>query len=120
MRISKSRCGNKDRLRPMREETTSIWINFIKQIFFQKFAYAKQNALVTTKLNGVEPSVDTFKSGDWLLTAETFLIVYPNGENTKNVYKFVEWCYNNDQYADQLDYVPLSDKKKNDVRKLWK
>jgi phosphate transport system substrate-binding protein len=89
-------------------------------IGYVEFAYAKQNALVTTKLNGVEPSVDTFKSGDWLLTAETFLIVYPNGENTKNVYKFVEWCYNNDQYADQLDYVPLSDKKKNDVRKLWK
>ena len=89
-------------------------------IGYVEYAYAKQNALVTTKLNGVEPSVDTFKSGDWLLTAETFLIVYPNGENTKNVYKFVEWCYNNDQYADQLDYVPLSDKKKNEVRKLWK
>jgi phosphate transport system substrate-binding protein len=89
-------------------------------IGYVEFAYAKQNALVTTKINGVEPNIDTFKSGEWVLTAETFLIVYPDGENTKNVYKFVEWCYNNDQYANQLDYVPLSDKKKNEVRKLWK
>jgi len=89
-------------------------------IGYVEYAYAKQNGLTTTRVNGVEPSADAFKSGDWILTAETFLIVYPNGENTKNVYKFVEWCYNNDRYAAELDYVPLSDKKKNEVRKLWK
>jgi phosphate transport system substrate-binding protein len=89
-------------------------------IGYVEYAYAKQNSLTTTRINGVEPSADAFKSGKWILTADTFLIVYPDGANTKNVYKFVEWCYNNDQYADQLDYVPLSDKKKNEVRKLWK
>ena len=88
-------------------------------IGYVEFAYAKQNSLTTTRINGVEPSANAFKSGDWILTAETFLIVYPNGENTKNVYKFVEWCYNNDHIAEELDYVPLSDKTKNETRKLW-
>ena len=89
-------------------------------IGYVEYAYAKQNSLTTTRINGIEPSADAFKSDDWILTAETFLIVYPNGDTTKNVYKFVEWCYNNDVYATELDYVPLSDEKKNEVRKLWK
>lgn len=87
---------------------------------YVEFAYAKQNGLTTTQVNGVNPSADTFKSGDWIFTAETYLIVYPDGEKTKDVYKFVEWCYNNDQYADQLDYVPLGDAKKQIARDLMK
>lgn len=87
---------------------------------YVEFAYAKQNGLTTTQINDVSPSSDTFKSGDWILTAETYLIVYPDGEKTKDVYKFVEWCYNNDQYADQLDYVPLSDKRKQIARDLMR
>lgn len=75
---------------------------------YVEYAYAKQNSLITTKIDGVEPSADTFKSDQWALTASTFLIVYPNGENTKNVAQFVKWCYNNDQMAEELDYVPLS------------
>lgn len=87
---------------------------------YVEFAYAKQNGLSTTQVNSVEPSSDTFKSGEWILTAETYLIVYPDGEKTKDVLEFVEWCYNNDQYADQLDYVPLSDKRKQIARDLMK
>jgi phosphate transport system substrate-binding protein len=86
---------------------------------YVEYAFAKQNDLTTTTLNGVAPSADTFKSGDWAITAQTFIIVYPNGENTKAVYKFFEWAYNNDQIAEELDYVPLSDKTKNESRKLW-
>jgi len=89
-------------------------------IGYVEYAYAKQNNLITTKLNGVEPSADTFKSGAWDITAQTFIIVYPNGKNTKQVYEFFEWAYNNDQYVEQLDYVPLSDTVKNESRKLWK
>jgi phosphate transport system substrate-binding protein len=89
-------------------------------IGYVEFAYAKQNGLTTTQVNGVNPSADAFKSGDWVLTAETFLIIYPDGEKTKDVLKFVEWCYNNDQYADQLDYVPLGDARKQIARDLMK
>lgn len=81
-------------------------------IGYVEYAYAKQNGLVTTKIDGNEPSAEAFKSGKWILTAETFLIVYPDSENTKNVAEFVKFCYNNDAMADALDYVPLSAEKK--------
>lgn len=86
---------------------------------YVEYAFAKQNDLTTTTLNGVAPSADTFKSGDWAITAQTFIIVYPDSKNTKAVYKFFEWAYNNDKIAEELDYVPLSDKTKNESRKLW-
>jgi phosphate transport system substrate-binding protein len=88
-------------------------------IGYVEYAYAKQNGLTTTKINGVEPSAEAFKSGEWKLTASTFIIVYPNGENTQNAYKFFEWCYNNDAIAESLDYVALSDTVKAQTRALW-
>jgi len=88
-------------------------------IGYVEYAYAKQNGLTTTKINGVEPSAAAFKSGEWALTASTFIIVYPNGERTKDVYKFFDWCYNNDAIAESLDYVALSDKIKAESRDLW-
>ena len=81
-------------------------------IGYVEYAYAKQNKLPTTRVDGVEPSAEAFKSGKWILTAETYLIVYPNGANTSKVADFVAWAYQNDQYAEELDYVPLSDAKK--------
>ena len=88
-------------------------------IGYVEYAYAKQNGLTTTRINGVEPSAAAFKSGEWVLTASTFIIVYPNGERTKDVYKFFDWCYNNDAIAESLDYVALSDKIKAESRALW-
>jgi phosphate transport system substrate-binding protein len=88
-------------------------------IGYVEYAYAKQNGLTTTKINGVEPSAAAFKSGEWTLTASTFIIVYPNGEKTQAVYKFFEWCYNNDAIAESLDYVALSDKTKAETRAIW-
>tara|TARA_R110000803_G_scaffold26694_3_gene62937 strand:- start:1182 stop:2057 length:876 start_codon:yes stop_codon:yes gene_type:complete len=86
---------------------------------YVEYAYAKQNGLTTTRINGVEPSAAAFKSGEWTLTASTFIIVYPTGENTQAVYKFFDWCYNNDAIAESLDYVALSDKTKAETRALW-
>lgn len=88
-------------------------------IGYVEYAYAKQNGLTTTRINGVEPSAAAFKSGEWVLTASTFIIVYPNGKRTKDVYKFFDWCYNNDSIAESLDYVALSDKIKAESRALW-
>ena len=87
-------------------------------IGYVEYAYAKQNGLTTTRLNGVAPSAEAFKSGEWTFTAETFLIVYPDGANTKNVAEFVKFCYDNDAMADALDYVPLSAEKKAATLKL--
>jgi len=87
-------------------------------IGYVEYAYAKQNSLTTTRVNGVESSADAFKSGKWILTADTFLIVYPDGANTKHVAEFVKYCYENDAMADALDYVPLSAEKKAATLKL--
>ena len=86
---------------------------------YVEYAYAKQNGLTTTRINGVEPSAAAFKSGEWTLTASTFIIVYPNGDKTQEVYKFFAWCYDNDAIAESLDYVALSDKTKAETRALW-
>jgi len=95
-------------------------VNQVKgSVGYVEYAYAKQNELTTTKLNGVTPSADTFKSGDWDITAKTFIIVYPDGKNTKAVYEFFDWAYKNDQIAESLDYVPLSDVTKAESRKIW-
>ena len=88
-------------------------------IGYVEYAYAKQNGLVTTRIDGVEPSAAAFKSGAWTLTASTYIIVYPNGDKTQDVYKFFEWCYNNDVIAESLDYVALSDKVKAETRAIW-
>ena len=89
-------------------------------IGYVEYAYAKQNNLPTTRVNGVAPSAEAFKSGKWILTAETFLIAYPNDPRIKDVLAFVEFCYNNDKAADDLDYVPLSEERKAIARRLMK
>lgn len=81
-------------------------------IGYVEYAYAKSSALTTTKIDGIEPSAAGFRSSKWTLTAETYLIVYPDGANTKHVAEFVKFCYDNDAMADELDYVPLSAEKK--------
>jgi phosphate transport system substrate-binding protein len=43
-------------------------------IGYVEYAYAKQNGLTTTRINGVEPSAAAFKSGEWALTASTLLL----------------------------------------------
>ena len=87
-------------------------------IGYVEYAYTKSNNLTLTKINNVAPSAEAFKSGKWILTADTFLIVYPDGANTKQVAEFVKFCYDNDKAAEDLDYVPLSAEKKAVTLKL--
>lgn len=88
-------------------------------IGYVEYAYAKQNSLTTVKIDNVTPNADNFKNGRWGLTASTFIIVYANGANNKEIFKFFEWCYKNDKIAEDLDYVPLSEKVKSESRTLW-
>jgi ABC-type phosphate transport system substrate-binding protein len=79
-------------------------------------SFGKQEIIL---IIGIKPSAAAFKSGEWVLTASTFIIVYPNGGKTQEVYKFFAWCYDNDAIAESLDYVALSDKTKAETRTLW-
>lgn len=92
-------------------------------IGYVEYAYAKQNNLTISKIKGVLPSKQTFQSNEWPITAPTYIIMYKTPVDVaaqKEAFKFFEWCYNNgDKAADDLDYVPLSKKEKEDIVKGW-
>lgn len=89
-------------------------------IGYVEYAYAKQGKLVTTKLNRVEPSLETFANGKYELTAATYIIFYKEGAN-KEAVKFFEWALTNgDRTAQELEYVPLGAKEKAESIKILK
>lgn len=89
-------------------------------IGYVEYAYAKQGNLVTTKLNGVEGGLENFSNGKYELTAATYIIFYKDGVNSEAV-KFWEWALvNGDKLAQELDYVPLSDKEKAESLRILK
>ena len=93
-------------------------------IGYVEYAYAKQNKLAYTSINGVLPSKTTFQSGSWPITAPTYIIMYKtpvNEADAKNARDFFKWAYKNgDQMADELEYVPLSAEKKSEITRGWK
>ena len=93
-------------------------------IGYVEYAYAKQNKLAYTSINGVLPGKTTFQSGSWPITAPTYIIMYKtpiNEADAKNAHDFFKWAYKNgDQMADELEYVPLSAEKKSEITKGWK
>ena len=93
-------------------------------IGYVEYAYAKQNKLAYTSINGVLPGKTTFQSGSWPITAPTYIIMYKtpiNEADAKNAHDFFKWAYKNgDKMADDLEYVPLSAEKKSEITKGWK
>lgn len=92
-------------------------------IGYVEYAYAKQNGLAHTMINGIQPNKTTFQTG-WPITAPTYIIMHRKAVNlndSKEALKFFEWAYKNgDKMADELDYVPLSDIQKKFSADLWK
>lgn len=114
-------------------------------IGYVEYAYVKQNKMTYVKLKNnkgkvVEPDDTTFaqsaKSANWNvpgmaanlnnldgwpITSATFVIVYKGSDKTAGVIKFFDWAYSKgDAQATELDYVPLPDKVKAQVRADWK
>jgi phosphate transport system substrate-binding protein len=93
-------------------------------IGYVEYAYAKQNKLAYTSINGIIPGKTTFQSGSWPITAPTYIIMHKtpvNEVDTKNAHDFFKWAYKNgDKMADELEYVPLSAEKKSEIIKGWK
>jgi phosphate transport system substrate-binding protein len=90
-------------------------------IGYVEYAFAKQNNLAVTKINGVLPSKQTFQTNEWPITAPTYIIMYKkafNEESQKEAFKFFKWAYENgDKIADELDYVPISAEEKSKIIK---
>jgi phosphate transport system substrate-binding protein len=119
-------------------------------IGYVEYAYAFENAIVWASLinkegKTVAPSMETFaaaaanakwdKSKDyflwlvnesgpdsWPIAAATFILIRAdNPEAVGLVTAFFDWCFKNgDAQAKNLQYVPLPDSLKNDIREYWK
>ncbi|MEI9886757.1 MAG: phosphate ABC transporter substrate-binding protein PstS [Rhizomicrobium sp.] len=68
--------------------------------------------------------VDQAGAGSWPITATTYILVYKQPIDpaaTADVLKFFKWAYaNGDQYALNLDYVPLPDNAVSAIQASWK
>ena len=88
-------------------------------IGYVEYAYAKQNKISYSKLNGVLPSIKTFQTNEWPITAPTFIIMPKKPEKLENhklALSFFSWAFKNgDKLAEELDYVPLSTEEKNKI-----
>ncbi len=67
--------------------------------------------------------VDQAGPNAWPITAATFILMHKQqakAENAQQVLKFFDWAYKNgNPAAQQLDYIPLPDAVKEQVRKTW-
>jgi len=114
-------------------------------IGYVEYAYVKQAKMnyvrmLDKKGNPVEPDDTTFaiaaKSADWKtpgmavnlnnkdgwpITAATFILLFKEGNaNTKEAIKFFDWVFaKGDKSAVELDYVPLPESVKAQIRKDW-
>ena len=92
-------------------------------IGYVEYAYAKQNNLAHTTINGKQPGKATFQDNSWPITAPTYIIMYKKPTDpaaSKEAIKFFEWAYTKgDAMADELDYVPLSTQQKDQTRAIW-
>jgi len=113
-------------------------------IGYVEYAYVKQSkmtyvAMLDKKGKAVHPDDLTFaeaaKSANWNvpgmavnlnnkdgwpITAATFIIVYKGSEKSLPVVKFFDWTFaNGDKLAADLDYVPLPEKVKAQIRADW-
>ena len=122
---------------------------FVKQIDgtigYVEYAYVKQNKMTYALLKNrrgkiVAPDNSTFlesaRAADWSvpgmaanlnnldgwpITAATFVIVYKGSDRSAPVIKFFDWTFSNGtKMAEELDYVPLPDAVRAQVRKDWK
>lgn len=93
-------------------------------IGYVEYAYAKQNGLAHVAINGKQPGKASFQDGSWPITAPTYIIMYKKSADptaAKEAIKFFEWAYTKgDAMAEELDYVPLSTKQKDETRAIWK
>lgn len=92
-------------------------------IGYVEYAYAKQNNISYSTLNGILPGVNTFQSNEWPIAAPTFIIMHKkpnNPQDQKVALEFFLWAFRNgDAMALDLDYVPLSTEEKNRIIKEW-
>jgi phosphate transport system substrate-binding protein len=119
-------------------------------IGYVEYAYAKQNHMTHVNLQNasgavVQPTADAFKAAAagaewnksfyqiltnqpgkdaWPIAGATFILLHKTQDKPAQgaeVMKFFDWAYKGgDDAAKALDYVPLPDSVKNQIRTTWK
>lgn len=119
-------------------------------IGYVEYAFAKQNDLAYTQMSNRDgeflmPTMDTFQAaasnadwqnapgyhlllnnqpGDsWPMTAATFILMHEeqaNADKAREIIKFFEWSYTQNEYAVDLDYIPMPDVVVEMVADTWK
>ena len=117
--------------------------NVVGGIGYVEYAFAKQgkltHAAMLNKGKIVQPDDVTFKEAassanwnvpglavnlnnrdGWPITAATFILLRNDGANNVEVIKFFDWAFTKgNRQAEDLDYVPLPDSVKNQIRSQW-
>lgn len=118
--------------------------NMNGSIGYVEYAFAKQGKMnhiaMLNKGRVVQPDDTTFKQAansanwntpgmavnlnnkdGWPITAATFILVYKEGNaRTQEVLKFFDWAFSKgDKSAEDLDYVPLPERIKAQIRTDW-
>jgi len=95
-------------------------------IGYVEYAFAKQNNLTVADMIGtdgkkVSPGLKAFQT-TWPMVATTYVVMYKENENkeaAKDAVKFFEFTLTRDKDAEDLDYIPLNAKQREEVKKIW-
>ena len=95
-------------------------------IGYVEYAFAKQNNLKVADMIGtdgkqVSPGIKAFQT-TWPMVATTYVVMYKENENkeaAKDAIKFFEFTLTRDKDAEDLDYIPLNAKQREEVKKIW-
>ena len=88
------------------------------------FKAAAANAKWKAEENFYQVLTNQVGKDSWPISGATFILMHAkqdNAESAKDVLKFFDWAYSNgDKLATELDYVPLPDSVKKQIRDAWK
>lgn len=95
-------------------------------IGYVEYAFAKTNGLTVADMIGtdgkkVSPGIKAFQT-NWPMIATTYVVMYKENENkeaAKDAVKFFEFTLTRDKDAEDLDYIPLNAKQREEVKKIW-
>lgn len=92
--------------------------------FEANFKAAAANAKWKAEENFYQVLTNEPGKDSWPISGATFILMHAkedNAESAKDVLKFFDWAYSNgDKMAADLDYVPLPDSVKKQIRDAWK
>ena len=94
-------------------------------IGYVEYAFAKQNNIPIANMIGtdgkqISPNLKAFQT-NWPMVATSYIVMYKTPDDkaaSKEAIKFFQYCLSHDDAAISLDYVPLTNTQKENVKKI--